>query len=287
MTTQELLLTAWDWEPSVVVGCAALVIGRFLIAQKQAIAKTKTHAITKTHAASYRAVTKGSGSSAASFLIGVLLLLLALASPIDTLADSYLFSAHVVQHFLLALIIPPLWLLGTPRPLTESALRVPPIRRVEQALAHPPVAWTLGVGAMIAWHLPPLFNAALANPALHIFQHLSFLITGVIFWWPVLAPVEEQRMAPLHSIAYLFSACVCCSLLGALLTFIPPGAYPAYLNPDDRLGILRLVRTGWGLDPKTDQQLGGLLMWVPGCFVYLSGILATAARWYGATEQEA
>jgi putative membrane protein len=263
MTTQELLLTTWDWEPSVVVGCAALVIGR------------------------YRAVTKGSGSSAVPFLFGVLLLLLALASPIDTLADTYLFSAHVVQHFLLALIIPPLWLLGLPRPITESALRVPRIRRIAQALAHPLLAWTLGVGAMIAWHLPPLFNASLANPALHIFQHLSFLITGVIFWWPVLAPVEEQRMAPLHSIAYLFSACVCCSLLGALLTFTPPGAYPAYLNPDDHLGILRLVRTTWGLDPKTDQQLGGLLMWVPGCFVYLSGILATAARWYGATEQEA
>ena len=223
-----------------------------------------------------------------SFLAGVLLLLLALVSPIDTLGDGYLFSAHVVQHFLLALIIPPLWLLGTPRTLAEAALRRPLIRRIERVLAQPLVAWTLGVGTMILWHLPPLFNAALASDSLHICQHLSFLITGTIFWWPVLGPIEERRMAPLHhTIAYLFSACVCCSLLGAVLTFMPPGAYPAYLNPHDQLGILRLVRNGWGLDPKTDQQLGGLLMWVPGCFVYLSAILATAARWYGTAEQEA
>jgi putative membrane protein len=247
----------------VLIGCAGLVVGYVAL------------------------VGPGRPAKAASFLTGVLLLLLALVSPLDTLGDAYLFSAHVVQHFLLALIIPPLWLLGTPRALAETALRITLIRRIEHVLAQPPVAWSLGVGTMIAWHLPPLFNAALANDALHIFQHLSFLITGTIFWWPLLVPVEEQRLAPLHSIAYLFSACVCCSLLGALLTFSPPGAYPAYATPDDGLGILRLVRHDWGLDPKTDQQLGGLLMWVPGCFVYLSGILATAARWYGAAEQEA
>ena len=76
----------------------------------------------------------------------------------------------------------------------------------------------------------------------------------------------------LAGVSYLFSACVCCSLLGAFLTFGPVGLYPAYLNPPARF---------WGLDPKSDQQLGGMLMWVPGCFVYLSGILSTVLRWYG------
>ena len=263
MTTRELLLSAWDWEPSVVIGCAALVVVYLVLRG---------------------AARKGCPTS---FLSGTLLLLFALVSPLDTLGDTYLFSAHVVQHFLLALIIPPLWLLGTPRSLAGAALRQPSLRRIEHVLAQPLAAWTLGVGMMLGWHVPALFNAALASDGLHIFQHVSFLITGTIFWWPVLCPVPERRMAPLQAIGYLFSACVSCSLLGAVLTFMPPGAYPAYLNPDDQLGILKLVRNDWGLDARTDQQLGGLLMWVPGCFVYLTGILATAARWYGAAGQEA
>jgi cytochrome c oxidase assembly factor CtaG len=220
-------------------------------------------------------------------LTGTLLLLLALVSPIDTLGDGYLFSAHVVQHFLLALVIPSLWLLGTPRSLADTAQRIPWIHRAEQVLANPLLSWPLGVGCMLAWHIPALFNSALAHDALHIFQHLTFLITGVIFWWPVLHPIRDQRLPFLPAIAYLFSACVACSLLGAVLTFLPPGAYPAYLNPEDHRGILSMIRNDWGLDSKTDQQLGGLLMWVPGCLVYLSGILATAARWYATAGQEA
>jgi putative membrane protein len=229
----------WDWEPSVVVGCAALTIGYVAIARKRGFRR------------------------ALYFLAGVVLLLLDLVSPIDALADRYLFSAHIVQHFLLALVIPPLLLLGTPR------LHLGALNKLERVLGQPPVSWLLGVGTMLAWHIPLLFNEALANDGLHVFQHLSFLVTGAIFWWPILGPLEDRHLPALAAVSYLFSACVCCSLLGAFLTFSPVGLYPAY--------------TGYlGLDPKSDQQLGGLLMWVPGCFVYLSGILATVMRWYGA-----
>jgi len=251
-------MNTWDWEPSVVVGCAALAIG-------------------------YLAAVRQHGwNRSPYFLGGVLLLLLDLVSPIDTLGDRYLLSAHIVQHFLLALLIPPLLLLGTPPWLAKAALKRPQLNKLERAFGQPPVSWLLGVGTMLAWHLPPLFNAALANDALHVFQHLSFLVTGTIFWWPILGPLEDRHLQPLGAVSYLFSACVCCSLLGAFLTFGPVGLYPAYLNPDDRLGILRLVRDNWGLDPKNDQQLGGMVMWVPGCFVYLSAIVSTVMRWYGA-----
>ncbi|PWT97316.1 MAG: hypothetical protein C5B51_31575 [Terriglobia bacterium] len=254
-----LLKLPWDWEPSVVVGCIVLAAGYLLFARGRAF----------------------------FFLTGTALLLLDLVSPIDTLGDRYLFSAHVVQHFLLALVIPPLWLLGIPNGAAESALKRPPIAGLERFLSKPFVAWTAGVGAMLVWHAPALFNAALASDGLHITQHLSFLVTGTIFWWPVLHPIEDHRMAPLGGIAYLFSACVACSLLGAVLAFARPGLYPAYLNPEDRLGILPVLRDGWGLDAKNDQQLGGMLMWVPGCFVYLSGIMWIAARWYSAPERPA
>lgn len=230
-------MISWDWEPSVVIGCAALAIGYLALVRKHGFRRVPW------------------------FLAGVLLLLLDLVSPLDTLADRYLFSAHVVQHFLLALVIPPLLLLGTPR------FDLGRLNKLERAIGQPPVSWLLGVGAMLAWHIPVLFNAALANDGLHIFQHLSFLVTGTIFWWPILAPLEDRHLSALAAVSYLFSACVCCSLLGAFLTFAPVGLYPTYA------GYM-------GLDAKSDQQLGGLLMWVPGCFVYLSGILATAMRWY-------
>ena len=261
MSTWDLLGSAWDWEPSVVAGSAALAAGYLALTRGQVSRKT------------------------AAFLGGVVLLLLSLVSPVDALGDQYLFSAHVLQHFLLALIIPALLVLGTPRGLMEKALVNPPARRLEAALVKPGVAWMLGIGTMIGWHIPALFNAALASSGLHIFQHLSFLVTGTIFWWPVLQPAEERRLALLPAIVYLFSACTACSLLGAWLTFTPPGAYPAYLDPADPAGILRLVRGGWGLDPKSDQQLGGMLMWVPGCFVYLTVILSATAHWYNAPER--
>jgi putative membrane protein len=231
-------MNTWDWEPSVIIGCAALAIGYLALVRQRGL------------------------NRAPYFLAGVLLLLLDLVSPIDTLADQYLLSAHVVQHFLLGLVIPPLLLLGTP-PFELGRLN-----KLERVIAQPPVSWLLGVGTMLAWHVPVLFNAALANDGLHVFQHLSFLVTGTIFWWPILGPLRHRRLSTLPAVSYLFSACICCSLLGAFLTFGPEGLYPAY--------------TGYlGLDAKGDQQLAGLLMWVPGCFVYLSGILAAVRRWYG------
>jgi putative membrane protein len=234
-------MISWNWEPSVVIGCAALAIGYIVLVRKRGLAR------------------------APYFLLGVLLLLLDLVSPIDSLADQYLLSAHIVQHFFLALVIPPLLLLGLP------VFDVGRLSNLERVLGQPPISWILGVGAMLTWHVPALFNAALANEVLHIFQHLSLLVTGTTFWWPILAPIENRRLPALGAVAYLFSACLCCSLLGAFLTFSPVGMYPAYLNQPARV---------WGLDPQSDQQLGGMLMWVPGCFVYLAVILSCMRRWY-------
>lgn len=247
----------WDWEPSVVIGCLVLVAAYVALARRRTRLQTL------------------------SFVSATVLLLIDLVSPLDTLGDTYLFSAHVVQHFLLALVIPPLWILGIPAP----APRRPWLAHVEHALSHPVLAWSLGVGTMLAWHVPVFFNAALANSGLHIFQHLSFLITGVIFWWPIVASAATRRMAPLPAIFYLFSACTACSLLGAVLTFTPPRWYLAYLNPAGDPEILRQIRGSWGLDPRSDQQLGGMLMWVPGCVVYLTAILARVARWYADPER--
>jgi cytochrome c oxidase assembly factor CtaG len=262
MTSGHLLVSAWDWNPFVIAASAALAVFYLRLARPRTPLKTSL------------------------FLSGVTLLLIDLVSPLDLLACRYLFSAHVVQHMLLALIMAPLIVLGTPRQPVQAALRYRWVVAMERVLGNPAVAWPIGVLPMIGWHMPRLFNAALASPALHIIQHLSFLVTGIIFWWPILGPLDERRPGPLGAIVYLFSACTACSILGAALTFTPSGAYTVYAHAGDADPILRLIQNGWGLDPEGDQQLGGMLMWVPGCLIYLSAILTTLARWYASSSPQ-
>jgi len=253
------IAAAWDPDPSVIIGCIALAIV-YVIACRRDF------------------------SRAAWFLLGDLVMLLALISPLDVLADDYLFSAHMLQHMLLVLAVPPLLILGLPRALAASVVRVPALATIERALRSPAVAWTLGMAALWIWHLPRLYDATLASEALHIFEHLVFLVTATIFWWPILAPIEESRMNHGAAFAYLGAAMLTTTILGILITFAPVGVYTAYLHPDDSLGILTGLRDSWGLTTEADQQLGGLLMWVPGGLVYLGAIMAVLARWYRAPQ---
>jgi len=262
MTTWQLLASTWSWDASVLVGCAALIGGYLVVVRSRITSKTLF------------------------FIAGVLVMLLALESPLEKLGDTYLFSAHMAQHLLLILIVPPLMLLGIPRWLAQRVLDWPLARRIEHILNRPLLAWLLGMGTLWVWHVPALYNATLADENIHIVEHLSFLVTSSIFWWPILSPLTERRLAPLATIPYLFAASAAASILGIILTFTPPGIYPAYLDPNDEIGALPLLRDSWGLTPTADQQLGGLLMWVPGGLAYLSGIIGALARWYSMPEED-
>jgi cytochrome c oxidase assembly factor CtaG len=202
----------------------------------------------------------------ASFGLALVMLLLALASPIGQLADGYLFSAHMAQHLLLVLVVPPLALVGLGlRGATGAARRL-------EVLA----AWALGVGAMWLWHERTLCNAASLSPTVHRLQEISLLAMGAAFWMPVIS----GRLSPLPGIVYLFSACVACTVLGIYLTFSPVTVCSAFVHPVDRLGVMPLLRGDWGLTPERDQQVGGLMMWVPACLVYGVGILGQLGRLY-------
>jgi putative membrane protein len=262
MTTWQLLASTWSWDASVLVGCAALIGGYLVVVRSRITNKTLF------------------------FIAGVLVMLLALESPLEKLGDTYLFSAHMAQHLLLILIVPPLMLLGIPRWLAQQVLDWPLARRIEHILNQPLLAWLLGMGTLWVWHIPALYNATLADENIHVVEHLSFLVTSSIFWWPILSPLTERRLAPLATIPYLFAASAATSILGIILTFTPPGIYPAYLDPNDEIGALPLLRDSWGLTPTADQQLGGLLMWVPGGLAYLSGIIGALARWYSMPEED-
>jgi cytochrome c oxidase assembly factor CtaG len=257
MTTWQLLTSTWNWDPSVLVGGAALV-GVYLAAVGSRLT-----------------------AWALVFVAGVLVTLVALVSPLDALGDTYLFSAHMVQHLLLMQITPPLLLLGTPGWLAEKITDWPAAGRAERILGRPVVAWLLGMGTMWVWHLPALYNAALADETVHFVEHLSFLTTSTIFWWPVLSPVLDRRLSPPATLLYLIPAIAASDILGTILTYTAPGVYD-YLHPADTLGALPLLRDKWGLSPAVDQQLGGLAMWILGDPVYLCGILNGIARWHGA-----
>ena len=131
------------------------------------------------------------------------------------------------------------------------------------------------------WHAPTLCNAAVTSRPVHALQTASLLLLGCVFWRQILAPRDEERLSPPGAVLYLFSACVACSVLGIILTFSPVTVCSIYMmQPKDPLGMLNTIRTGWGFTPERDQQIGGLLMWVPMCLIYLSAMFAQIGRWF-------
>jgi putative membrane protein len=206
----------------------------------------------------------------AYFLLGALTLAIALVSPLDYIGDHYLFSAHMIQHMLLVVIAPPLWLLGTPGWLLAPLFRREPVRHITRIITNPIVAFLLLNATLYIWHIPPLYSAALTNEALHIVEHLMYIALGVLFWWVVLSPVEESsRVLRGVAIIYLFLACQPMVLLGALLTFAPAPVYLPYVAAP-RISAL---------SPLTDQQLGGLIMWLPTNIPFLIGLSVLFFTW--------
>jgi putative membrane protein len=179
----------------------------------------------------------------------------------------------MAQHILLLLIVPALALMSLPRSLS--------LPEFLPSSARPLAGWLAGVGAMWIWHAPALCNSALNSKPVFVFQTLSLLVLGGAFWRQIFAPRDDQRLAPLAAVLYLFSSCVACTVLGIILTFSPITVCSIYMHSPDRLGLLATIRGSWGLTPEKDQQLGGLLMWVPMCLVYVSAIFGQLARWYG------
>lgn len=216
---------------------------------------------------------------AAAFGAGWLALALALVSPLDALSGA-LFSAHMVEHEAMMLICAPLMVLG--RPLGVMIWALPHTQRLAlgralhtrawtacwRRLASPMWAWSLHAAALWAWHAPVFFEAAVAHPLVHTIQHASFLLTALLFWRGIVGE-GATRQGGGNAMLSLFTTMIHTGALGALITLAPGIWYASYIEPTSALG----------LDPLQDQQLGGLIMWIPGALAYLVGALMVAARW--------
>jgi putative membrane protein len=230
------------------------------------------------HAGAGRGVSR---LGALAFVAGWASLVLALVSPLDPLGTR-LFSAHMLQHELLMVVAAPLLLLGRPLAVWAWAL-APAARRGVGGFFHHPAwrgpwlvisaplaAWALHAAALWLWHVPLWFEAALHDNAVHTLQHFSFLFSALLFWWSALGQVSRQRQGV--ALVYLFTTMIHTGALGALITLSPIVWYPSYLPTTAALGI----------DALEDQQLGGLVMWVPAGFAYFCTGLVLAARWMSA-----
>jgi cytochrome c oxidase assembly factor CtaG len=216
---------------------------------------------------------------AVAFASGWLTLAVALISPLHRLGG-VLFAAHMVQHELLMVVAAPLLVLGRPiipflwavpiswRRLAGDWAAAAPARLVWVLLTTPLVAWLLHAVAVWLWHAPSLYQATLSSELMHTIQHVSFLGTALLFWWALLHG-REGRIGRPAAVIYLFTTAVHTSLLGALLTFSSRVWYPLY-EP---------TTTPWGLTPLEDQQLAGVIMWVPAGLAYLLAALGLAATW--------
>ena len=231
-----------------------------------------------------RGITRG---QAAMFAGGLFALFVALISPIDAVSGS-LFAVHMLQHMILILVAAPLLVLGgapiwlvwaLPRQyrpgLGRGWNRAKWLRSIWQILTQPAVVWGLHALALWLWHAPGFYQAALRNEWIHLFEHFSFFATALLFWWVVLPVHGRYRLNQGLGVLYIFTMALQSGILGALITFALRPWYPSYM----------LTAPAWGLTALEDQQLAGVIMWVPAGTVYIIVALTLLGAWLHKQEQ--
>jgi len=214
------------------------------------------------------------------FYAGVLTIFLALNGWLHDLSDYYLFSAHMVQHLLLTMLVPPLLIAGTPGAMLRPALRNRAVGASARWLTSPKICFATFNVVLAAWHLPILYNTAMAHHGVHIAQHLMFMAASVLLWWPILSPLPElPRLNYPMQMLYLFLTTIPMSIVAVYITYGGTLLYPAYAAAP------RIT----SLSPLDDQLLGGLIMWIPGGLVFFAVISVIFFRWqaHGAEDSTA
>jgi putative membrane protein len=214
----------------------------------------------------------------ALFCGGLLVILAALVSPIDVLGDQLLVM-HMLQHLLLLDIAPILLILGLNKVLLRPVTRrLHAIERRAGYLAHPAFAVFAYVGFMWAWHIPAMYDAALKNSGVHVFEHLCFAAAGTLYWWHLLSPIRgRMRLGGLGPISYMVSTKLLVGGLGIVLAFAPSSIYAFYQHQPHY----------WGLSPAEDQSMAGLLMALEQSIVMGIALVVLFVQMLNESEREA
>lgn len=232
----------WEFYPSIVLGCLAFVVAYVALAgplrQRWDLSPTGPTAWQWT-----------------GFMGSIALVFLSLQGPLHELSDLYLFSAHMVQHLLITLVFPPLFILSIPAWMWRPLVRHSWVSTIGRAITHPVVAFLIGTLALYMWHIPRMYDWALEDHNVHIAEHLMFMGSAVIMWWPVCSRIDEiPALSPGWRMVYLFLLTIPMKALGALITVSDYSLYRFYA----------VQPRVFGLDPLADQRLGGVIMWMPG-----------------------
>ena len=215
----------------------------------------------------------------AAFMSGLVVIWTAVASPLAAL-DHHSLTIHMMKHLLLMTVAAPLILAGTPvftlvcgLPKlfikTYPPLASLPARWLERCLRAPVLCWLAGTMAVIGWHLPGAFQLGMRSHGIHLLEDLSFLVAGLLFWWPVMQSPPSAARSPRWSMAlYLFLATLPCDILSAFLVFCNRLVYPFYISAPHLFSLL----------PLEDQECAGALMWVWVTFAYVIPAVAITVR---------
>jgi putative membrane protein len=244
----------WPFDPTVYAGLAALWLGYAWLARGR----------------------QPSRAGALYFGLGLLVIWLALETPVDTVGDDYLDSVHMLQHVLLAMVAPPLLLLGLSAPMAARLARLPLLG----AITEPLPAQVVAAAVMLVWHLPPLYDATLRSESLHAVEHLMFCGSGVLFWWPLLAATSSQSRWVLSAPArllYLLVGTLPQDGIALVLSFSRVPFYDYYTH------VPRLLPQ---IDALTDQTLAGGVLMVLGKVSFVAAALAIFFRWATGSEED-
>lgn len=213
--------------------------------------------------------TPSSGQRAA-FFVALAIVFFTLNGPLHDLSDYYLFSAHMLQHLVLTLIVPPLFILGTPGWMLRPLLRNSFVLSFAKTITTPSGCFLIFNGVLALWHLPPMYNLALASHPVHISQHLMFIAAAVFMWWPLTSQLPELPRASYPAqMMYCFLLTVPMGVIAIFISMAEDLLYPAYA----------IAPRIWGMSPMQDQQYGGLIMWIPGALFFYGVMSIVFFKW--------
>jgi cytochrome c oxidase assembly factor CtaG len=255
----------WSWEPTVLLGLAALVAA-YVLAWRRGLLGDDDDVSAWVGSPRTRPWFFGAG-----LMVGFI----ALLSPIDTGGDQYLFSLHMIQHLLLMMVAPPLCILGLVGVRSRVAGPPGPWRKAWALLVTPWSAALIFSGVLLVWHIPALYDATLTTEPIHVVEHLSFMAVGVLFWWPIIDPMRgadrRRWVGTFVKITMLTASGVPATVLGLLFTVASHPFYDFYARAP------RL----WGLTAVVDQQLAGVVMFGGGNLIYFAAVVVVFWRVFG------